>query len=93
MGTASYCAPEQLAGNVYDHRVDIYAVGIIVIELFVPFSTGMVRACPSHDTPTLGRSSSNEDPVHVRRGGVRDFLVKSAPGYPNPNPNPNPNLS
>lgn len=43
VGTASYCAPEQLAGNVYDHRVDIYAVGIIVIELFVPFSTGMVR--------------------------------------------------
>jgi translation initiation factor 2-alpha kinase 1 len=43
VGTASYCAPEQLAGNVYDHRVDIYAVGIIVIELFVPFSTAMVR--------------------------------------------------
>jgi serine/threonine protein kinase len=46
VGTASYCAPEQLAGNVYDHRVDIYAVGIIVVELFVPFHTAMVRCAP-----------------------------------------------
>ncbi len=34
-GTAAYVAPEMLAGKVADHRVDIYALGILMYELLL----------------------------------------------------------
>ncbi len=33
VGTPAYCAPEQIDGNEIDHRVDLYAVGILAFEL------------------------------------------------------------
>ena len=34
-GTAAYVAPEMLAGKLADHRVDIYALGILMYELLL----------------------------------------------------------
>ncbi|XP_041784219.1 eukaryotic translation initiation factor 2-alpha kinase 1-like isoform X1 [Anopheles merus] len=42
-GTPLYAAPEQLAGQC-DPKSDIYSLGIILLELLVPFSTDMERA-------------------------------------------------
>ncbi|XP_076261905.1 pancreatic eIF-2alpha kinase isoform X1 [Rhynchophorus ferrugineus] len=43
VGTQLYMSPEQLNGEPYDYKVDIYSLGIILFELLVPFSTAMER--------------------------------------------------
>ncbi len=39
VGTELYMSPEQLARRAYDHKVDVYSLGLILFELLVPFST------------------------------------------------------
>jgi serine/threonine protein kinase len=43
VGTELYKAPEVRAGRQYGPKVDIFAVGIIVVELWSEFSTEMER--------------------------------------------------
>lgn len=49
VGTHLYMSPEQMAGQVYDYKVDIYSLGIIFYELLVPFSTEMERIVALRD--------------------------------------------
>jgi serine/threonine protein kinase len=42
VGTLLYCAPEVATGR-YDEKCDIYSLGIVLIELFAGFRTGMER--------------------------------------------------
>ncbi|KAI8350328.1 kinase-like domain-containing protein [Choanephora cucurbitarum] len=46
VGTRTYAAPEQMASfaDPYDEKADIYSLGIILFELYHPFSSGMERA-------------------------------------------------
>jgi len=44
VGTASYASPEQLAERQYDTSADMYAVGLMMAELFSNFATGHGRA-------------------------------------------------
>lgn len=46
VGTASYVAPEvRSAGSgKYNEKADMYSLGVILLEMTVPFSTGMERA-------------------------------------------------
>ena len=43
VGTALYRAPEQ-SGMHYDEKVDVFALGIMFVELLYPFSTMMERS-------------------------------------------------
>ena len=43
IGTPLYAAPEQININIYDHKVDIYSLGLILFELFYPFITRMEK--------------------------------------------------
>ncbi len=42
-GTKIYASPEQLSteSDIFDHRADIYSLGVIMLQLFYPMSTSM----------------------------------------------------
>ncbi|KAL2742325.1 eukaryotic translation initiation factor 2-alpha kinase isoform X1 [Vespula maculifrons] len=43
VGTQLYMSPEQMNGQIYDYKVDIYSLGIIFFELLMSFDTEMER--------------------------------------------------
>lgn len=43
VGTPIYASPEQLKGDNYDSKSDMYSLGIILFELYHPFRTKMER--------------------------------------------------
>ncbi|XP_055612994.1 eukaryotic translation initiation factor 2-alpha kinase-like [Uranotaenia lowii] len=49
VGTHLYMSPEQQKGLLYDYKVDIYSLGLILFELLVSFGTEMERICTLKD--------------------------------------------
>lgn len=44
VGTFLYAAPEVSNSKYYDEKADVYSLGIVLVEIFHSFSTGMERA-------------------------------------------------
>lgn len=59
MGTPEYMAPEQVAEEGFDHRVDVYALGVILFEM-------IVGGAPHHGTTAeiLTRKLIEDPPMH-----------------------------
>ena len=65
MGTPSYMSPEQCRGRDVDHRTDIYALGVILYEMFagrLPFSGGFAELI-THHLMTVPKPPSSFAPV------------------------------
>ncbi|XP_075873524.1 eukaryotic translation initiation factor 2-alpha kinase 3, partial [Nelusetta ayraudi] len=72
VGTKLYMSPEQLSGNSYSHKVDIYSLGLILFELLFPFSTQMERVRTLTEVralrfPELFSKNNQEELSMVRR--------------------------
>lgn len=84
VGTPEYMSPEQATGSNFDHRVDVYALGIVLYEMVTgrrPFSA---------DTPVgvLVKQASEPLPRPTRYNkdlpaGVENLLLKALAKDPN----------
>lgn len=73
-GTPLYAAPEQLAGEC-NFKSDIYSLGIILLELLVPFSTDMERA----NTIKQVRSGKLPENINVNYRSILKRLIHHSP--------------
>jgi formylglycine-generating enzyme required for sulfatase activity/tRNA A-37 threonylcarbamoyl transferase component Bud32 len=67
LGTPAYLSPEQVTGEKLDHRVDIYALGVMAYELLtarVPFQA------PTATAAMMKRLAGPPDPVTTLRANV-----------------------
>jgi serine/threonine-protein kinase len=67
--TPAYAAPEQLRGQPFDHRVDLYGLGATLFEMlsggYLPFEGDMdatVRAKLTHEAPSIVTRAPNVPP-------------------------------
>jgi len=58
VGTASYAAPEQITRKNYGPAVDIFSLGLILLELFSNFTSEHERAVAFHDCRYHGELAS-----------------------------------
>lgn len=83
VGTAIYAAPEQLTSRDYGRKADIYALGVILAEMYCqPFRTSMERSI----TLAKIRSGKLPDPIEKRHSKVAALIKKLLHKDPNQRP-------
>ncbi|XP_062378144.1 eukaryotic translation initiation factor 2-alpha kinase 3 isoform X1 [Sardina pilchardus] len=78
VGTKLYMSPEQLSGNSYSHKVDIYSLGLILFELLCPFRTQMERVRTLTDVRAL------QFPASFTKNNVQEADMVRSMLSPNP---------
>jgi serine/threonine protein kinase len=82
LGTLAYMAPEQLLGQPVDHRADIFALGVIVIEVLTgerPFSADPLHRLRDIERGVAASIISNE---HARTVLGRCVAIDPNDRYP-----------
>uniref|UniRef100_H3CYY3 Eukaryotic translation initiation factor 2-alpha kinase 3 n=1 Tax=Tetraodon nigroviridis TaxID=99883 RepID=H3CYY3_TETNG len=78
VGTKLYMSPEQLSGNSYSHKVDIYSLGLILFELLCPFRTQMERVRTLTEVRALRFPDFFSKNNHQELNMVHTMLSRSA---------------
>ncbi|KAI0315027.1 kinase-like domain-containing protein [Amylostereum chailletii] len=76
VGTLVYMAPEVLAGTLYSHEVDLWALGVVTYEML----TGELPFGEHHDPKVLAHTIRNGDVTFWRNDvepAARDFIRKA----------------
>ena len=80
IGTPNYMAPEQVCGGDLDHRVDLYACGVLLFELLTgtkPFEAAdPVAVCMQHVNVDPPRLSERAPPGRVF-GALEDVVARA----------------
>ena len=84
VGTPFYTAPEleamEAMGEVYTEKVDMYALGVILFEMCVPFQTGIDRILTLNALRTDGVLPDTLYDADAKAGALVAWLVKRDPG-------------
>lgn len=79
-GTPHYMSPEQAAGQTVDHRTDIYALGVIMYEMFVgrvPFDADTFMGILTKHMFEPPTPISQATPGGSRLGALEDITMKA----------------
>jgi len=78
-GTPHYMSPEQASGGDVDHRADIYALGIIMYEMFtgrVPFEADSYMGVLTKHMFMVPEAPSVVNPAAKELGALEDVIMK-----------------
>eukprot|EP00092_Neocalanus_flemingeri_P023955 GFUD01025986.1.p1 GENE.GFUD01025986.1~~GFUD01025986.1.p1 ORF type:complete len:1103 (+),score=344.15 GFUD01025986.1:320-3310(+) len=80
VGTQTYMSPEQLLQKPYNHKVDIFSMGLIFLELLMPFSTQMERI------NVLSDAKKDRFPVSLSMSEEKQLLTRMLHSRPDLRP-------